>query len=270
MKAPPFAYVKPRSLEEALELIARPGAKVLAGGQSLIPSLNMRLSSPELLVDITGLASLKGITLEQGVVRIGALATHTQIGQDPLVEKHLPLLAQAVRHIAHPAIRNRGTIGGSLALADPAAEYPACAVALDATLVLRGKAGDRLVRAEEFFIGLFETALEPGEIVAAVEFAAIKKDQRSVFLELARRRGDYAIIGLAAHRSSGNRLVYFGAGGIPVFAKNASRADSLSEAKAALASDLDPPADLYNSSKTKLHLAAVLLERAWTTLSKQP
>ena len=154
MKAPAFAYAKPRSLEEAFELIERPGAKVLAGGQSLIPSLNMRLSQPELLVDITALPGLSEIRLDRGVLRIGALVTHTQLENSEDVRRHVPLLAQAVAHIAHPAIRNRGTLGGSLALADPAAELPACAVALDAVLVVASKKGERRVGAVEFFKGL--------------------------------------------------------------------------------------------------------------------
>ena len=268
MKAPSFAYAKPRSLEEALELVERPGAKVLAGGQSLVPSLNMRLSAPELLVDITGLDALRGISLEQGVVRIGALTTHAQIEKSGEVKRHVPLLAEAVRHVAHPAIRNRGTLGGSVALADPAAEYPACLVALEATVAIVGREGERLVPAEAFFKGLFETALGAGELVAAVEFPALKKDERSVFLELARRHGDYAIIGLAARWSAEKRFVYFGAGSRPVLARQASERSSIEEARKALAADLDPPADLYHSSKTKLHLAGVLLERAWNTLSK--
>ena len=268
MKAPAFAYAKPRTLEEAFELIERPGAKVLAGGQSLIPSLNMRLSSPELLVDITALPGLSEIRLDRGVLRIGALVTHSQIEKSAEVDKHVPMLAQAVRHVAHPAIRNRGTLGGSVALADPAAEYPACLVALEATVVVYGRSGERLVGAEDFFRGLYETALEPGEIVAAVEFPALKKDERSVFLELARRQGDYAIIGLAAHWGADKRFVYLGAGGTPVFAARASGAKTLEQARNALKEDLDPPADLYNSSRTKLHLAGVLLERAWNTLSK--
>jgi carbon-monoxide dehydrogenase medium subunit len=263
LKASPFAYAKPKSLAEALELIERPGAKILAGGQSLIPSLNMRLSAPELLVDITGLAELKGITLEQGVVRIGALVTHAQIEKNADVKKHVPMLAEAVKHVAHPAIRNRGTLGGSMALADPAAEYPACAVALRASIAISGKKGDRMVAAEAFFKGLFETALEPGEMLVAVEFPAIGKDERSVFLELARRHGDYAIVGLAAHRSAENRFVFFNAGLAPILVKG----DSLAEAKAALAR-VEPPADLYHTSTTKRHLAGVLLERAWTSLSK--
>jgi carbon-monoxide dehydrogenase medium subunit len=268
LKAPAFAYAKPRSLEEAFELIERPGAKVLAGGQSLIPSLNMRLSAPELLVDITGLPGLSEIRLDRGVVRIGALVTHTQLQNSDEVRTHVPLLAQAVEHIAHPAIRNRGTLGGSVALADPAAEYPACLLALDATVVLYSHSGERLAGAGEFFRGLFETDIRPGEIVAAVEFPALKKDERSVFLELTRRHGDYAIIGLAAHWGADKRFVYLGAGATPVFAARASGAKTLEQARNALKEDLDPPADLYNSSKTKLHLAAVLLERAWNTLSK--
>jgi carbon-monoxide dehydrogenase medium subunit len=171
VKAAPFAYAKPRALEEALELAARPHAKVLAGGQSLMPSLNMRLSAPELLVDINALAELKGISLERGVVRIGALATHAAIEGSKVVQEHLPLVAAAVRHIAHPAIRNRGTIGGSLALADPAAEYPACVLAMEGVIFARGAHGQRQIKAADFFKGLFETALQPGELITTVQVA---------------------------------------------------------------------------------------------------
>jgi carbon-monoxide dehydrogenase medium subunit len=268
LKAPSFAYAKPRALEEALALLARAEAKALAGGQSLIPSLNMRLSSPELLVDITGLEDLKGIRLDQEVVRIGALATHAEIERSDVVSKHVPLLAEAVRHVAHPAIRNRGTIGGSLALADPAAEYPACALALDATLVVAGSEGRRQVKATEFFKGLFETALAPGELIVAVEFPAQLKDHRFAFAELARRQGDYAIVGVAAFASDDTRrFAYFGAGDRALLAPHAAAAKDLASAQAALAKDLQPPADLYHSSATKLHLAKVLLERTWTMLS---
>jgi aerobic carbon-monoxide dehydrogenase medium subunit len=267
LKAPSFAYVKPPSLAQTFELLERPGAKVLAGGQSLIPSLNMRLSAPQLLVDVTGLSSLRTITLEQGVVRIGALVTHAELGESEVIRKHVPLLAQAVPHIAHPAIRNRGTLGGSVALADPAAEYPACLVALDAAIVVQGKDGERIVRAEKFFKGLFEVDLRPGEIVTAAEIPAILKGERSVFLELARRHGDYAIVGLAAHQGSERRFVFLGAGATPVFARHASSAGNAKDSLALLKKDLDPPADLYNTSATKLHLAGVLLERAWTRLT---
>ena len=261
MKAPSFAYAKPRSLPEALQLLERPGSKVLAGGQSLIPTLNMRLSSPELLVDITGLPGFSDIDSSEKTVRIGALTTHAQIEASAEIAQQVPLLAAAVKHVAHPAIRNRGTLGGSLALADPAAEYPAVALALQATIVIASGKGERRVKAEDFFKGLFETDLKANEILVAVEFPT---GGRSAFFELARRQGDYAIIGLAAHES---RFVFFNAGPTPVLAKNASKEKSLDKAKEALKKDLDPPADLYNSSATKLHLAGVLLERAWNTLS---
>ena len=258
MKAPPFAYAKPRSAAEAFELLERPGAKVLAGGQSLIPSLNLRLSSPELLVDITGLEGLSEIRVQKGTVRIGALCTHAKLEKSEDLRKHLPLVHEAVAHIAHPAIRNRGTIGGSLALADPSAELPACAVALDATLVISGKQGERRVKAVDFFRGLFETDLKPNELLVAAEFPVADK---SVFLELARRQGDYAIVGLAGvARAGAKRIALFGFGAKPVL----MQPKSLEEAKSSLPA---ASADLYNSASTKHHLAKVLLDRAWTRLS---
>ena len=266
MKAPAFAYTKAKSLAEAFELIERPGARILAGGQSLIPSLNMRLAQPELLVDITGLKELQGIDRRPGALRIGALVTHAQLQRSDAVDQHAPLLLQAAAHVAHPAIRNRGTMGGSLALADPAAEYPACAVALNATMVLVHRRGERRVPAAKFFKDLFETDIRPGEILAAAEFPKV---EHSVFLELARRHGDYAIVGLAGVAdASGRRIAYLGVGATPVLAENASRAGSLNAALEVLGRDLQPPADLYHSSATKLHLAKVLLSRAWNTLSK--
>ena len=271
MKAPSFSYAKPRSLGEVFELLERhgDGARILAGGQSLVPTLNMRLSAPEILVDINGLDGLRGIKVEGGAVRIGALTTHSQIEASSEIKKNVPLLAQAVPHIAHVAIRNRGTIGGSLALADPAAEYPACVLALDAVLVIAGKKGERRVKAVDFFKALYETALQPGEIVAAVEIPVAQPSDRCFFQELTRRHGDYAIIGLAAVKGAGGlRLAYFGAGSTPVLARRAASEKTLESAKEALAKELNPPADLYNSSATKLHLAKVLLERAWNAMSK--
>ena len=257
MKAPSFAYAKPRTLAEAFELIERPGAKILAGGQSLIPSLNMRLSAPELLVDITGLAGLSNIEAKNGAVRIGALCTHAMVERSPEVREHLPLLAEAMPHIAHPAIRNRGTLGGSLALADPAAELPACAVALDAVLIIASRKGERRVRAVEFFKGLFETDLKQGEILVGAEFP---KAEKSAFVELTRRHGDYAIVGLAAvTKQRERRISLFGFADRPVLI----RPRSLEEAKGSLPK---PAADLYHSSATKLHLTKVLLERAWNRL----
>ena len=260
MKAPSFSYAKPGSLAEAFDLLERPGAKILAGGQSLIPALNMRLSSPELLVDITGLEGLAEIEVRDGTVRIGALCTHARVERSAEVREHLPLVAEALEHVAHPAIRNRGTLGGSLALADPNAELPACALALDATLTLASKKGERRVKAPAFFKALFETDLGPHEILVGVEFP---KATKSAFLELARRQGDYAIVGLAAAATSAEkRLAFFGIGATPILLK----ATELDQAKQALAK-MEPLADLYNSSVTKRHLAGVLLERAWTRLS---
>jgi carbon-monoxide dehydrogenase medium subunit len=241
---------------------------VLAGGQSLLASLNLRLSAPSLLVDITALPGLSNMRVADGALHIGALVTHRAIEQSELVAKHVPLLAQAAPHIAHVAIRNAGTLGGSLALADPAAEWPACCLALDARIVLASAKGERRVAAGEFFKGLYTTALAPGEIVAAAEFPLPGSQARSAFLELVRRRGDYAIVGLAAQRNgAGLRLAFFGVGATPVLAKNAAAAPSLEKALEALPKDLDPPADLYHSAATKLHLAKVLLSRTWNTLS---
>lgn len=270
MKSASFAYAKVRTLEEAFELLEKHGqeARVLAGGQSLMPTLNMRLSAPALLIDITGLAQLKNISLESGVLGIGALVTHSQIEKSADVRKHVPLLAEAVAHVAHPAIRNRGTFGGSLALADPAAEYPAVALALNATIVVKGSKGERQIPASHFFKGLFETDLRPGEILVGAEIAAQLKDERSAFLELARRHGDYAILGLAAFKGvAETRFAFLNAGPKPVLAKNAALKKTLAEAKEALKADLLPPADLYNSSDMKRHLAGVLLERAWNKLA---
>ena len=260
MKAAPFAYAKPSSIAQALELLERHGdsARVLAGGQSLIPSLNMRLSGPSLLVDIGGLAELRTIAVKGASLSIGALVTHAALERSAEVARHAPLLAQAVPHVAHPAIRNRGTIGGSLALADPAAEYPACALALDAQLVLRGTKGERRVRAQDFFKGLFETDLRPGEIVAALEIPLARPGDKSVFLELARRHGDYAIVGLAAWRGGApgaqTRFVFMNVGPTPVLVKDVD--------------ELNPMPDLHNSAATKKHLARVLTERAWKSLSR--
>ncbi len=257
MKAPSFAYAKPASLAEALELLARPGAKALAGGQSLIPSLNMRLSSPELLVDIGLLKELHGISLPKDILRVGALTTHAQLEKSAEVKKHVPLLAQAVPHVAHAAIRNRGTLGGSLALADPAAEYPAVAVALEAVLVIQGRSSERRIPASRFFKGLFETDLKAGELLVAAEFPVARAGDKSAFVELARRHGDYAIIGVARHNG---RFAFLGAGDRPLLF---SFDGNLEKAKEALRAGLKPSADLYHSSAAKQHLAGVLLERAW-------
>lgn len=283
MKAPPFAYARARSLAEVFDLLGRhgDGAKILAGGQSLIATLNMRLSAPELLIDISRLGDLSGIQAHDGTVRIGALTTHAEIERSPEIRKHLPLLGQAAPHIAHAAIRNVGTIGGSIALADPAAEWPACCIALDAQFVISSKSGTRRIAAREFFTGLYTTALRQDEVLTHIEIAALEPDYRSTFVELAQRRGDYAIAGLAAvaKRAGGVltdlRLAFLGVGQVTVLARAAMAAmegkravtDSIAAATQALSHDLDPAPDLYSSAATKLHLARVLTRRALTALA---
>ncbi len=232
MKAPPFSYVRATSLADAFKLWseAGPEAKLLAGGQSLLATLAFRLSEPSTLVDISRVPELAGIAQTGGVIRVGALTTHAELGASELVRRHVPLLAQAVPLIAHAAIRNRGTIGGSLAFADPAAELPACCVALDAMVVACKAAGERRIPASEFFTGLYETALAPGELIAAVEFPVARAGERAVILELARRSGDYAMAGIAARAKVAGSvlvepsLVFFGVGERPVTAMSAMAA----------------------------------------------
>lgn len=276
MKPAPFAYARARSLDDAIALLARPDAKLLAGGQSLMATLNMRLSHPALLVDINRVSGLDAIAVKNGKVSIGALVRHAQAERSTDIAKHAPLIALAMPHIAHPAIRNRGTLCGSIAFADPAAELPACMVALDAELHIKGPKGERTVNAAEFFKGMFETALGAQDILTGVSFPAATAATRSGFAELARRNGDYAIVGLAASaqaKSGGYdnlRLAYFGVGDRPVRAPKAEAAlasGDLDKAVAALATDLNPPGDLQASGDTKRHLAGVLLKRVAAQLA---
>ncbi len=278
--------MRPVSLPDAFDLMARYGddAKLLAGGQSLVPALNMRLSAPRVLIDINGLQELKGIRVTGDRVVVGALTRHRELENSPEIAAQVPLLRQAIRHVAHAAIRNRGTFGGSIANADPAAELPACAVALDAEFRIASGSGERRVAAREFFKGLYETDLRPGEMLVAGEFPRLQPGYRSAFQELARRQGDYAIVGLAAHARiepgviRDARLVFFGVGAMPVAAGGAERVlegnactpETIAAARRELASGLDPSADLYHSAETKRHLAGVLLARVLTQLAGAP
>lgn len=226
MKAPNFSYVKPHTLAEAVEILARhEGAAVpMAGGQSLLAGLNMRLSAPDVIVDLAGLDELKGISVHDDTVRIGALTRHVDVLRSAEIADAVPLIAKAIRYVAHMAVRNRGTIGGSVAYADPSAELPACILTLGATVLIAGPDGERRVSAENFFIGLFETDLQIGEIIVGFEIARIRTTQRWAFAELSRRRGDFAMAGLAALLDmSGDtvadaRLVYFGCTDYPKLA----------------------------------------------------
>jgi len=271
VKPAPFAYARARSVEEAVALLAeKPDAKVLAGGQSLIATLNMRLSAPALLVDINGIDGRDGIVHKGGMVEIGALARHVQAERSEVIASFAPLLASAMPHIGHPAIRNRGTIGGSIAFADPAAELPACLLALGGEIEAQGPEGKRTIKADDFFRGLFETALGAQDVLTAVRVPAAAQDTRTGFAELTRRHGDYAIIGLAASAKADGmglkdvRLAYFGVGATPVRARQAEAALSgeASEKRidAAIAAlELDPPDDVQATGAAKKHLAGVLL-----------
>ena len=285
MKASAFSYARPTSVLNALELLAAHGdrAKVLSGGQSLMPAMNLRLISPELLIDIGEIAELRGIAVTGGVIKIGALTRHAELARSPEIVAHAPLLSQAIAHIAHPAIRNRGTLGGSLAHADPASELPACVLALNATIIVRGREGERRIAAGEFFTGIYETALSPQELLVAVELPVARKNAAYFFHEFARRRGDYAIVGLAAeaiveqNAFADLRIALFAVGDRPVLVNAAKllvgatlTRTMLSDASVALGEELDPPDDQQASAAMRRHLAKVLLARCVAALLDRP
>lgn len=281
MKAVPFSYARAKDVAHALELWEAAGAdaRLLAGGQSLLAGLSLRLADTPALIDINHLHELTGVADLGDRIRIGALVRHAQLASDPLIAAHAPAITQAAPLIAHPAIRTRGTIGGSLAYADPAAELPACVVALDAQIVARGAKGERRIPAADFFLGLYETALQPFEMIVGVEIPKPSPARRQVVLELARRSGDYAIVGMVMTAEVGAggtgrdfRLVYFGLGLAPVIAPEAVAAlgaGDIDGACAALDCDLDPPGDLQGGPDMKRHLARVLLRRGVAALHAQ-
>jgi len=281
MKASAFAYARATSVANALELLAAHGdkARVLSGGQSLIPAMNLRLMAPELIVDIGELAELRGIAIKGETLVIGALTRHADLLKSSHIVKCAPLLAAAVAHVAHPAIRNRGTIGGSLAQADPASELPACMLALGATIVVRGPGGERRIAAEDFFTGIYETKLAPQDLLVAIEVPVTRKGSAHFFQEFARRHGDYAIVGLAAQAElqgdgfADLRLGYFAVGDKPVLARAAAKLTGvavtpalLAEASAELSGELDPHEDQQATPAMRRHLAKVLLARCVTSL----
>ena len=285
MKASAFDYARATSVANALELLTAHGerARVLAGGQSLLPAMNLRLIAPELIIDISELDELRGVAAKGGVLTIGALTRHADLQKSPEIAVHAPLLMDAVAHVAHPAIRNRGTIGGSLAQADPASELPACMLALDATIIARGPRGERRIAADEFFAGIYETALAPQELLVAVELPVQQKDSTHYFHEFARRHGDYAIVGLAAQalvrdgRFADLRLGFFAVGVRPLLARSAGELIDvavtpavLSELSSALDEELSPLEDQQATPAMRRHLARVLLTRCVSSLLSRP
>ncbi len=285
MKASAFSYARATSVANALELLVAHGdkAKVLSGGQSLMPAMNLRLISPELIVDIGEIAELRGIAVRGGVLSIGALTRHVDLLRSPEIAAHAPLLTEAVAHVAHPAIRNRGTLGGSLAHADPASELPACMIALNATIIVRGQTGERRITAGDFFTGIYETALSAQELLVAVELPVAQKNSAHFFHEFARRHGDYAIAGLAAQAIvqgglfTDLRTAFFAVGDRPILAKAATKLVNigitpavLAEASAALGEELDPQEDQQASAAMRRHLAKILLAGCASALLGRP
>ncbi len=277
MKASAFSYARATSVGNALDLLAAHGdkAKVLSGGQSLMPAMNLRLIAPELIVDIDGIAELRGIAVRGDVLSIGALTRHADLLKSPEIATHAPLLTEAIAHI--------GTIGGSLAHADPASELPACMVALNATIVVRGRSGEQRIAAADFFKGIYETALSAQELLTAVALPVARKNSAHFFFEFARRHGDYAIAGLAAQsiiagdRFAELRMAFFAVGDRPVLAKAATKLlnvvvtpAALSGASAELGDELDPQEDQQASASMRRHLAKVLMARCVSTLLGRP
>ncbi len=282
MKPPPFDYEAPETLEEALRLLQQAGgeAKVLAGGQSLVPLLNMRLVRPSLIVDINRIAGLDYLREEDGELVVGALARHRDVLASPLVWEGWPLLAEATAQVGHPAIRNRGTVCGSIAHADPAAEQPAVLCALDGRVVVAGPAGRREVPARDFFLTYLTTALEPEEIVVEARFPRLPPGSGAAFVEFARRHGDFAIVGVAAAVTPEDgqcreaRIALVGVGGTPLRAREAEEMlrgrplrgpegrSILQRAAQQVAASVEPPDDVHASARYRRHLAGVLTERA--------
>ncbi len=279
MKPAPFRYHRPDTLDEALGLLAEYGAqaKPLAGGQSLIPTMNFRLAQPAVLIDLNRVKGLEGIREARKGLRIGAMTRQRAAERSALVRQLSPLLAETMPWIAHPQIRNRGTVGGSLAHADPAAELPAVAVALDARLLLQSQRGERWVPAREFYTGLFATALAPGELLAEVELPRLPRRSGWAFEEISRRVGDYALVGAAAvvtldrkGRCERSSITLLSVGDGPLGAAEATgsligqepTAQAIREASHLVAArDIDPPSDIHASAAYRRKLAEVLSER---------
>ena len=273
MKSPDFGYYEASSIEDAIKFKSADDESVfLAGGQSLIPALNMRLSTPSCLIDISKINELKKISIDDHFISIGASVTHSEVLQNKIILEYLPTLTNVLKMVAHPAIRNKGTHGGSIAYGDPAAELPAFAVALNAEITLVGIKGTRTVSANDFYYGLFETEIKDDEILTNIKYPLLKSNQKIIFDEIYRRHGDYAMAGLIAnieilHSKIDNlKLVFFATGIKPEVALKTSNTIikdgfNYSKIKEILKTELDLDADLNSSSEMKLHLATILTKR---------
>lgn len=282
MKPSPFEYLVVDTVEEAVARLAERGAeaKLLAGGQSLVPLMNMRLARPACLIDLNPVQELDYIVLDENRLRIGAMTRHRNVEASPLVRQHCPLLSEAIRYVGHPPIRNRGTVGGSVAHADPAAEVPAVTVALDAEFVVVGPRGERRVPADRFFLGPLMPDLEADELLREVSIPLPDPETRWAFLEVSRRRGDFALAGVAVrlrvdeeNRCRAARIVLFGVGSTPVCAEVAEKAllgrtfqeGLLDDVTEAVRQAADPRDDVHASAGFRRHLAGTLARRALTS-----
>lgn len=279
MKPAPFRYLVAESVEHAVALKHEHGeeARFLAGGQSLVPAMNFRLAQPRALIDLNRIPDLGGIRAADGVLAIGALTRHRDLEHDPLVARDAPLFAEAAPHVAHPQIRNRGTLGGNLAQADPASEFPAVALALGAQLLARSTRGERRIAARDFFRGVFTTALAEDELLVGVDVPALRPRTGTCFVEVARRRGDYALVGAAAMVTldaagtcTDARIALCGAAAAPVLLAAAAqglagrrgREEDVRAAAATIGDEIDPPSNVHASAAFRRHLAAVLVRRS--------
>ncbi len=287
MKPAPFEYVAPRTLDEAVGALAEYGdeAKVLAGGQSLVPMMNFRLASPAVLVDLNGVEGLEYVREDADTLVLGALARHRDVQERPGLRQRCPMVAEGVDLIGHPAIRNRGTVGGSLAHADPAAEWPALLLALDGEVDAVGPNGRRTIAAADLFVSYFTTTLEPDEIVIEVRLPLFTGEHvGSTFVEFAQRHGDFALAGVAAlvkmtdeSTIADARITLIGVRDVPVRARAAeaalvgARPDEavIQEAAQRIQEEIDPVSDLHGSADYRRHVATVLTRRALTVAAAQ-
>jgi CO/xanthine dehydrogenase FAD-binding subunit len=279
VKPPRFEYVDPNTIDEALGLLKEYGddAKILAGGQSFVPILNFRLARPRYVVDLNRIDGLAYITERDGGLAVGAMTRQRAVERSPIVAKRCPLLHEAMPLIGHFQIRNRGTIGGSLAHADPSAELPAVVTALGATLIVRGAGAERVVRPEDFFVSYLTTSLEAGELLSEIRFPARAPRSGHAFLEISRRHGDFALVGVAATVTcdadgtcTGATLALTGVAPVPLRADSAERAlvgvrpeaDAIAEAARRVSEALNPDSDIHASADYRKHVAGILTSRA--------
>lgn len=280
MKPPKFEYLRPLNLEEALRFLGDLGdrARPIAGGQSLIPMMSLRMAAPEILIDLTAIQSLRGMTVDkEGALIVGSMTRHSDVEFSSLVKEHNPLIHAAMAFVAHMAIRNRGTIGGSLAHADPSADWPALCIACDAELEISSSSAKRSVAARDFAIGIFSTVLEPGELITSIKFPAWQPGTRWGLEKISRRRGDFAIVGVAARlQLDGHgvirdlRVVLYGATDVPTVAIVAEEllmnqtpsAELIDKAAAAISDAIEPGSDMHASAAYRRTLLRTLSKRA--------